>query len=53
MAIRKPSKQQFDSPGLFTEELLGDEVTRAEAPLGPLTVADSDDAIRFISFGSG
>ncbi|MDE6513731.1 MAG: MBL fold metallo-hydrolase [Muribaculaceae bacterium] len=53
MAIRKPSKQQFDSPGLFTEEMLGEEVTPAEAPLGPLTVADSDDAIRFISFGSG
>ncbi len=53
MAIRKPSKQQFDSPGLFTEEMLGEEVTPAEAPLGPLVVADSDDAIRFMSFGSG
>lgn len=53
MAIRKPSKQQFDSPGLFTEEMLGEEVTPAEAPFGPLAPADSDDAIRFMSFGSG
>ncbi|MBD5178169.1 MAG: MBL fold metallo-hydrolase [Bacteroides sp.] len=54
MAIRKPSKQQFDSPGLFTEEMLGEQLVEAEAPLGPLApVADGDDAIRFMSFGSG
>lgn len=53
MSIRKPSKQQFDSPGLFTEEMLGEEVTPAEAPFGPLIVENSDDAIRFMSFGSG
>lgn len=53
MPIRKPSKQLFDSPGLFTEEMLGEQVTPAEAPLGPLQVENGDDAIRFMSFGSG
>lgn len=53
MAPRKPSKQQFDSPGLFTSEMLGETVTNAETPLGPIAVNPADEAIRFISFGSG
>ncbi len=53
MAPRKPSKQQFDSPGLFTSDMLGETVTDAEAPLGPIAVSPADEAIRFISFGSG
>lgn len=46
--------QRYDSPGLFTEEMLGEQTIAAEAPLGKLEMpADVDDAIQFISFGSG
>ena len=43
---------KYDSPGLFTEEMLGEQTIAAEAPLGKLEVPD-DDPIRFMSFGSG
>lgn len=42
----------YDSPGLFTEEMLGEQAVDAEAPLGKLEISD-DDPIRFMSFGSG
>ncbi|MCM1310207.1 MAG: MBL fold metallo-hydrolase [Bacteroides sp.] len=44
--------QQYDSPGLFTEEMLGEQTISADAPLGNLEVKD-DDPIQFMSFGSG
>ncbi len=53
MAPRKPIKQQFDSPGLFTAEMLGETLINAEAPLGPIATPPSDESIRFMSFGSG
>lgn len=53
MAPRKPSKQQFDSPGLFTAEMLGETLTNADAPLGPIAPPPADESIRFMSFGSG
>lgn len=53
MAPRKPLKQQFDSPGLFTAEMLGETLTNAETPLGPIAPPPSDESIKFMSFGSG
>lgn len=44
--------QQYDSPGLFTEDMLGETTIAAETPLGHIEVHD-DDSIRFMSFGSG
>lgn len=44
--------QQYDSPGLFTEEMLGEKPVPAEAPLGEIKPVE-DDSIRFMSFGSG
>lgn len=53
MSARKTTKQQFDSPGLFSAEMLGETLTPAEVPLGPVRIAGHDDSIRFMSFGSG
>jgi len=54
MSARKSIKQQqFDSPGLFSAEMLGETLTPAEVPLGPVRAPQGDDAIQFISFGSG
>lgn len=54
MATRKPKSVQFDSPGLFTEEMLGETMLPAETPmLEPLVVSASDDSMLFMSFGSG
>lgn len=45
--------QKYDTPGLFTEEMLGEQTIPAEAPLGNLDITDEDNSIRFMSFGSG
>lgn len=52
MAALKSKKQQYDSPGLFSAEMLGEALTPADVPLAPVT-SPADEAIRFISFGSG
>lgn len=44
--------QRYDSPGLFTEDMLGEAAIPAESPLGQIVIPD-DDSIRFMSFGSG
>lgn len=46
-------KCQYDSPGLFSAEMLGEACIPAESPLGPIAPAAADQGIRFISFGSG
>lgn len=45
-------KNQYDSPGLFTAEMLGETEIPADRP-GEGTPPPDDDAIQFISFGSG
>lgn len=50
MAARKTTL--YDSPGLFTAEMLGETEIPADLP-NPNTPPPVDDAIQFISFGSG
>ncbi len=45
--------QAYDTPGLFTEEMLGERSIAAEAPLGKLDIMEEDNSIRFMSLGSG
>lgn len=54
MAPHPSSKkaQQFDSPGLFTAEMLGETTVNADLP-SPLLPAVNDEAISFMSIGSG
>lgn len=54
MSARKYTKQQqFDSPGLFSSEMLGEALTPAEVPLKPVAKSAGEPAIFFMSFGSG
>lgn len=52
MALRK-TNTQYDSPGLFTAEMLGEAAIPAEVPGGPLALQSDDEPIYFMSFGSG
>lgn len=54
MAARKGTTQNYDSPGLFTEEMLGEQpIVDAESPLEPLEVTVDSEPIYYMSFGSG
>lgn len=55
MPLHKKSikQQQFDSPGLFTAEMLGETVVPAENIPVRLRPDASDDTFFFMSFGSG
>lgn len=50
MALRKTT---YDTPGLFTAEMLGETEIPADVPGGPIELTADEDAISFMSFGSG
>ncbi len=54
MSSRKGITHNYDSPGLFTSEMLGEsEPLPADGPAGPIELQPIEEPVFYISFGSG